>query len=175
MSADQNSEPCSQAICTACRKESAPLTGMDRQIAIQAIAAQAKGSPVEAAYQILAGIEALDHGPEGPLVVLWPRKDFLIGEEERAEWHRAESERLLASAAEFKQRWAMATKQGSSTQPESEPEGHYESPPPEYHRGSQELPAHQLEQCAQPLVQDEASSAGHLLRPLEPPPASSDV
>ena len=41
-----------------------------RQIAIQAIAARASGSPVEAAGQILAGIAALD-SPGKPFVV-WP-------------------------------------------------------------------------------------------------------
>lgn len=41
-----------------------------RQIAIQAIAARASGSPVEAAGQILAGIAALD-SPGKPFVI-WP-------------------------------------------------------------------------------------------------------
>ena len=41
-----------------------------RQIAIQAIAARASGSPVEAAEQILAGIAALD-SPGKPFVI-WP-------------------------------------------------------------------------------------------------------
>lgn len=43
-----------------------PLSGREREIALQAIAARATGTPVEAAYQILAGIEALDVGAEGP-------------------------------------------------------------------------------------------------------------
>lgn len=74
------------------------LSGRDREIAIQAIAAHATGTPVEAAYQILAGIEALDAGPDAPMVVLWPTKIFGTTEE-RAGWHVAEKDRLLGLAA----------------------------------------------------------------------------
>lgn len=76
------------------------LSGRDREIAIQAIAAHATGTPVEAAYQILAGIEALDAGPDAPMVVLWPTKIFGTTEE-RAGWHVAEKDRLLGLAASF--------------------------------------------------------------------------
>ncbi|WP_139137844.1 MULTISPECIES: hypothetical protein [unclassified Pseudomonas] len=71
------------------------LSGRDREIALQAIAARASGTPVEAAYQILAGIEALDAGPESPLVMLWPKGDGYETLEDKAAWHEAERDRLL--------------------------------------------------------------------------------
>lgn len=76
------------------------LFGLDREVAVQAIAALARGTPVEAAYQILAGIEALDAGPEAPLVVLWPKGNGFETIEDRAAWHEAEKERLLYAAGE---------------------------------------------------------------------------
>lgn len=46
------------------------LVGKDREIAVQAIAASASGTPSEVAAQILAGVSALDHA--GKPLVVWP-------------------------------------------------------------------------------------------------------
>jgi hypothetical protein len=46
------------------------LTPREREIAIQAIAARATGTPTQAAEQILKGISALDH--HGKPFVVWP-------------------------------------------------------------------------------------------------------
>lgn len=73
------------------------LTGLDREIAIRAIAALARGTPVEAAYQILAGIEALDAGPSTPMVI-WPTES---SREQRAAWHEAEATYWRESAARY--------------------------------------------------------------------------
>lgn len=77
------------------------LTGLDREIAVRAIAALARGTPVEAAYQILAGIEALDAGPGAPMVMLWPKSSGYETLEDQAAWHVAEKDRLLERAAGF--------------------------------------------------------------------------
>lgn len=79
------------------------LTGLDREIAVRAIAALARGTPVEAAYQILAGVEALGAGPDAPMVMLWPKSDGYETLEDKAAWHEAERDRLLERLAGFKQ------------------------------------------------------------------------
>lgn len=78
------------------------LSGLDREIAVRAIAALARGTPVEAAYQILAGIEALDAGPGSPMIVLWPG-DGYEPLQHRAAWHEAERDRILDRLEQFKQ------------------------------------------------------------------------
>jgi hypothetical protein len=93
MNNEQNST-CTEA---APRNVQTRLSGLDREIALQAIAARATGTPVEAAYQILAGIEALDAGPESPLVMLWPKGDDYETLEDKAAWHEAERDRLIKS------------------------------------------------------------------------------
>ena len=67
-----------------------------RQIAIQAIAARASGSPVEAAGQILAGIAALD-SPGKPFVI-WPK---YLPMTEQIEVLELELERLRASVQAY--------------------------------------------------------------------------
>ena len=52
------------------------LSGADRRIALHAIAASAKGNPVEVALQILAGIATLDGDFESSFVLLWPREIY---------------------------------------------------------------------------------------------------
>jgi len=72
------------------------LTPKDREIAIQAIAARATGSPAEAAKQILMGIRTFD-GELGPFVV-WPVNPFRnrhpVSYEERAAWHESQAAKL---------------------------------------------------------------------------------
>lgn len=97
------------------------LSGLDREIAVRAIAALARGTPVEAAYQILAGIEALDAGPEAPMVVLWPESTRYKSVEDLAAWHAAEEKRLLwaAGASTRARKLAKQLKAASSSSPAS--------------------------------------------------------
>lgn len=97
-----------------------------RPIAIQAIAARATGSPVEAAKQILQGIAVYDAGTEQPVVVLWPEKlqesNALL---ERAAWHESERDRLVAQEASNRQAsaafWAGIVAKGVESAPLDQP------------------------------------------------------
>lgn len=97
------------------RNVRAHLSGLDREVAVQAITARATGTPVEAAYQILAGIEALDAGPEAPLVMLWPKGDGYETLEDKAAWHEAERDRLLTKADEFQRSLELTRQRNAVT------------------------------------------------------------
>ncbi len=71
------------------------LSGADRRVALHAIAASAKGNPVEVALQILAGIATLDGGFKSPFVMLWPMEIYDYPRvDKRAQWYAAELARL---------------------------------------------------------------------------------
>lgn len=79
------------------------ISGIDREIALKAIAERATGSPAEAARQILAGIAVLNAGAKKPVVVLWTEELQSFGAElDRAAWHESERDRLIAKAASDK-------------------------------------------------------------------------
>jgi len=151
-----------------------PLSDREREIALQAIAARATGTPVEAAYQILAGIEALDVGPEGPLVVLWPKGNGLEAMEDRAAWHKAEMERLLARAGDLQRALDLAKQRAAITRsgcaPE-DPDGLAGLPD---HPAAQECFAHQRIRAGEPSAQGEADPATRHLSAGEPLQGASD-
>lgn len=115
------------------------LTGRDREIAVQAIAALAQGTPVEAAYQILAGIEALDAGPDAPMVMLWPKSNGYETLEDQAAWHEAERDRLLDRLAAFKQAFPSWSRNDPTAPTSSQPShsaSHHSEPLPSLHQAS---------------------------------------
>lgn len=92
-----------------------------RQIAIQAIAARASGSPVEAAGQILAGIAALD-SPGKPFVI-WPT-NLPLAEQIKA--LESEIERIRHITQSMADYWAtrdLRPQADSGAHPEPAPEG----------------------------------------------------
>lgn len=89
------------------------LSGADRRIALHAIAASAKGNPVEVALQILAGIATLDGDFESSFVLLWPREIYDYPRvDKRAEWYASELSRLQ----ERDERWESARAQRATDQ-----------------------------------------------------------
>lgn len=150
------------------------LAGRDREIALQAIAALAKGTPVEAAYQILAGIEALDGGPESPLVMLWPKGDGYETLEDKAAWHEAERDRLLVRADEFQRVLKLARQRSETTRTGCAPED------PEGSEGllsrpvAQECFAHQKARAGEPSARGEADPVARHPPAGEPLRGASD-
>lgn len=111
------------------------LTGRDREIAVQAIAALARGTPIEAAYQILAGIEALDAGPGAPMVMLWPKGGGYETLEDKAAWHEAERDRLLDRNKAFSRAFPSWRRQESGS-----PSSQHSPDGDQGHSGSHSLP-----------------------------------
>lgn len=150
------------------------LSGRDREIALQAIAARATGTPVEAAYQILAGIEALDKGPEAPLVMLWPKGDGFGWIEDRAAWLEAERDRLLDKVAEA-QRVLDLARQRSATTPAafstSDPDKSQAHPDRQV---AQKCSAHQQPQAEESSARGEEGPAVLHLSIGEPHQGASD-
>ncbi|WP_141651653.1 hypothetical protein [Pseudomonas fluorescens] len=85
------------------------LTSKEREIAIQAIAARAGGSPAEAARQILEGIVALDM--PGRPVVFWPERSSIRDPSmtlaEMAAWHESQATELRKLIAEGEAYWVQ--------------------------------------------------------------------
>ena len=150
------------------------LCGRDREIALQAIAARAAGTPVEVAYQILAGIEALDAGPEAPLVVLWPKSDGYETHEDKAAWHEAERDRLLSQADEFQRSLELARQRKGATRSGCASEGLGESGHPKDCPADQQHFGHQQDQAGSSSTPGEAAPAIRALPSSEPPQAASD-
>lgn len=149
------------------------LTGLDREVAVRAIAALARGTPVEAAYQILAGIEALDAGPEAPMVVLWPKERFGTTEE-RAAWHVAEKDRLLWLAGSFDRAREHARRMKEASSSASVPADPRESSAHLSHPASQECSAHHQSPAEATSVLGEAAQQVRLPSSAERLQSASD-
>lgn len=149
------------------------LTGLDREIAVRAIAALARGTPVEAAYQILAGIEALDAGPGAPMVMLWPKQRFGTTEE-RAAWHVAEKDRLVERAAGFERAREHARRVKDASSSASAPADPRESWAHPSHPASQECSAHHQSSAEETSVLGEAALQARLPSSAERPQSASD-
>lgn len=150
------------------------LTGLDREIAVRAIAALARGTPVEAAYQILAGIEALDAGPEAPMVMLWPKDDGYKTIEDRAAWHETEKDRLLARLEESQRIFKLARQRGAANRAGCVPEDPRVSGALPSRPAFQECFEHQRNQAGEPSDLGEAGPAAHQPSANEPPQVSND-
>lgn len=150
------------------------LTGLDREIAVQAIAALARGTPVEAAYQILCGIEALDAGPDAPMVLLWPKSDGYETLEDKAAWHEAERNRLLSKVDEFQRSLELARQRKATTRSCCALEGLGGSDHPKDCPADQQHFGHQQGQAGLPLAPGEAAPAIRALPSSEHLQGASD-
>ncbi|MGS8279866.1 hypothetical protein ACU7AI_17865 [Pseudomonas aeruginosa] len=150
------------------------LIGLDREIAVRAIAALARGTPVEAAYQILAGIEALDAGPEAPLVMLWPKGYGYETLEDKAAWHEAERYRFLSKIDEFQRSVELARQRKTATRSGGALEGLGEAGRLKDCPAAQQHFEHQQGRAGSPSAPAEAVPAIRALPLSEPPQAASD-
>lgn len=89
-----------------------------RQIAIQAIAARATGSPSEAAAQILKGISALD-SPSKPFVI-WPTNLRPLEQIEALELELKRVRHITQSMADYRAMRDLHPQADSSAHPEHE-------------------------------------------------------
>lgn len=133
-----------------------------RQIAIQAIAARASGSPVEAAGQILAGIAALD-SPGKPFVV-WPT-NLPLAEQIKA--LESEIERIRHVTQSMSDYWATR-----DPHPRADSGAHLESQDTQSHQEASHMPAAEV---AGQSILGEAKEEAALHSAQKPDRGASDV